>query len=102
MKSHVIPTVFAHTSAEFDKRFAIVIKVARAVQIDFMDGILVPAKSINLADVPDLKKYTCYFEAHLMVARPEIWIKSCSDKGFKKIIFHIEALQNKEQGIRII
>ena len=102
MKSHVIPTVFAHTSSEFEKRFATVIKVARAVQIDFMDGVLVPAKSINLSDVPDLKRYMIDFEAHLMVAHPRTWIEACRDKGFKRIIFHVEACQNREQGIRII
>lgn len=102
MKRTVIPTVFAHSASEFKERFAKLVKVSPALQIDFMDGELVPAKSMPLSDVPSLKKYNVDFEAHLMVAHPEDWIVECMEKGFTKIIIHIEALKNVDRGLDLI
>lgn len=96
---HVIPTVFAHSPAEFKKRFARLVKIAPVIQIDFMDGVFVPTKSMPLSAVPDLRKYKATFEAHLMVAKPEEWIATCKTKGFRKVIVHLEALKDKERGL---
>lgn len=98
---NVIPTVFAHSAAEFKKRFARLVKISSAIQIDFMDSVFVPARSMPLSVVPNLRRYKARFEAHLMVANPERWIAGCREKGFKKVIFHVEALKSKEEGIRI-
>ena len=99
MMIHVIPTVFAHTKEEFQKRFSSLIKFAPAIQIDFMDEEFVPAKSVPLSIVPDLKKFKVKFEAHLMVAHPEEWIEEVAKKGFSKIIVHIETIKNTERGL---
>jgi len=36
-----------------------------------------------------------------MVFHPEKWFKKCKKKGFKKVIFHIEAVQNPEKIIHL-
>ncbi len=95
----IIPTIFAHSVSEFKERFFKLIKIAPALQIDFMDGEFVSAKSMPSSGVPDLRKYKIAFEAHLMVAKPEEWIEEIAQKGFRKIIVHIEAIKNMDRGL---
>ena len=83
MKHCIIPTVFAHSFLEFKARFTKLVKITNALQIDFMDGVLVPGISMPLSVVPELKKYKIAFEAHLMVADPEKWIAEIAKKGFQ-------------------
>ncbi len=87
----IIPTVFARNKKEFDSKFAKLSKVSKELQIDFMDGKLVRSKGIGLADVPKLKGS---FEAHLMVKNPGKWIPGLKKKGFRKVLFHYEALRD--------
>jgi ribulose-phosphate 3-epimerase len=101
-KMKIIPTVFAHNKAEFQKRFKIVLPLSKDIQIDFMDGKLVPAKSVSLSQIPNLKKYNKNFEAHLMVKNPQSLIKKLKRKGFRKILFHYEAYNNIEKSINLI
>ncbi len=100
--NRVIPTVFALSIDEFNEKFSKLVKFASAMQIDFMDGVFVPAKSIPLSIILDLKKYKIAFEAHLMVSDPERWIVECGEKGFNTIIIHIESLKNTERGLDLI
>ncbi|MEK6927076.1 MAG: ribulose-phosphate 3-epimerase [Nanoarchaeota archaeon] len=92
----IIPTVFAHNTEEFSVRFERLIGISNKLQIDFMDGRFVEAKSIELKEIPNLKKYKNKFEAHLMVSNPVGWIEECRKKGFVKIIFHYEAISEEE------
>lgn len=99
---HVIPTDFAFSKKEFKEKFAKLVKISHAIQIDFMDGDFVPVKSVHLKDVPDLRKYNIDFEAHLMVKHPKKWIKGAAKKGFNKLIFHVEVVKSKKKGMKII
>ena len=94
MKHLIIPTIFAHNKKEFDERFAKLIEITHQLQIDFMDGKFVHGKSISIEDVPDCHEYWVKFEAHLMMQKPENYIEKLKEKGFKKIIFHYEAVKN--------
>lgn len=97
----IIPTVFATSNHEFKERFNKLIKISKNIQIDFMDGKFVKSKSISITALPNLKKYKNNFEAHLMVKAPEKYIKKLSSKGFKKIIFHYEAIKNPNKIIQL-
>src|SRR3989344_3001840 len=90
--SHVIPTIFATSKKEFNERFEKILHISKNIQIDFMDGKFVKAKSISPKQVPSLKKYKKNFEAHLMVKSPEKYLSTLKKKGFKKVIIHIESL----------
>jgi ribulose-phosphate 3-epimerase len=65
------------------------------VQIDIADGTLVPAVTVIdvnaigkiIADHPHLS-----FEAHLMVASPEKYLKPLVDAGCKRVIAHVECI----------
>ena len=98
----IIPTIFAHSRKEFQKRFNKLLKISNNLQIDFMDGRFVKAKSISIKEIPNLKKYKNNFEAHLMTENPKKYIKKLKQKGFQKVIFHYEALKNHEEAEKII
>jgi ribulose-phosphate 3-epimerase len=89
----IIPTVFARTKKEFDKDFEVVSDISKDVQIDFMDGKFVKSKSPGLPSVPKITKGN--YEAHLMVRSPEKMIGKLKEKGFKKVLFHYEAMADE-------
>ena len=97
----VIPTVFAKNKKEFKERFRKLIELKRGLHIDFMDGRFIKAKGMSVKDVPDLKKYGRNFEAHLMCSEPVKYVRDLKKKGFKKVIFHYEAVKdiNKILGL---
>lgn len=94
MRNLVIPTVFAISREEFNKRFDKLRTITRYVHIDIMDGQFVPAKSIAISSLPILSNYDNLFEAHLMVVSPEKYIDSLKTKGFRKVIVHYESFEN--------
>lgn len=98
----VIPTIFAHNKKEFEERFKKLLPISKNIQIDFMDGKFVKAKSVQLKNLPNLKKFKNNFEAHLMVSNPEKYLPELKKKGFKKIIFHIEATKYPDKIIEKI
>lgn len=100
--NHIIPTIFATSFKDFDKRFKKLVKISKNLQIDFMDGKFVSSKSIPLSAIPDLKKYKNNFEAHLMVENPDSWVVKLKLKGFKKVIFHYESIPEKVDIVSLI
>ncbi len=97
----VIPTIFARNTKEFDLKFDILRKISRELQIDFMDGKFVEAKSVLLKDLPSFKGKG-RFEAHLMVNNPESYIDELNKKGFFKILFHCESFRDLDQLNRMV
>jgi ribulose-phosphate 3-epimerase len=60
------------------------------VQIDLMDGLFVPTKSIP-PDVINTVETSLFFEVHLMFRDPAAVIEGIDHPGLKKVIFHIES-----------
>ncbi len=102
MKNKIIPTVFAKNKKQFRKRLKKLLELKRDLQIDFMDGKFVKAKGIKISDIPDLKKYSMIFEAHLMAFNPSFYVKELKNKGFKKVIFHYESVNDKDKALGLI
>lgn len=90
----VIPGILEKDFAEIERRVALVAPHVEWVQVDFADNTLVSNETFNdfgkwgelISAYPNLS-----FEAHLMVANPEKYIKPAADAGFKRIIAHVEA-----------
>lgn len=90
----IIPGIFEKELSEIQRKIELVAPHVQWVQIDFADGAFVPTTSF--LDVDKLKPIidaypTLSFEAHLMVANPEKYIKPLVDAGFKRVIAHVEA-----------
>jgi ribulose-phosphate 3-epimerase len=76
------------------------------LHLDVMDGHFVPNLTIGHPVIKCLRKNVpkVYFDAHMMVAKPEQWIEEMAGAGVNQYTFHIEstAAENVPQIIRKI
>jgi ribulose-phosphate 3-epimerase len=102
MKTQIIPTILAVSRKKFNEKLDVLLDISDKIQIDFMDGQFVDAKSVKLSDVPNLNNLDNTFEAHLMVENPGKWVKRLKNRGFDKIIFHWSAVADEVEVKKII
>ena len=74
----IIPAMIAETQGQLDDRIRIVKDHAEIIQLDFMDGLFVPNKSISFDF--NLPEKDIFYEAHLMLDDPLAWIKAHASK----------------------
>lgn len=97
----IIPGVLEKEWDTIESKLRLVAPHVDWVQVDIADNTLVPNETLldfskfspeNLS--PELRHLS--FEAHLMVANPEKYIKPLADAGFKRIIAHVECIDPRE------
>ena len=71
------------------------------VQVDIMDGVFVPSKSIVASDLAKIKT-KLFLEAHLMVKDPINCVEDFKNAGARRIIFHYEATDDVDATIKKI
>ncbi len=65
---------------------------AQYIHIDVMDGLFVPSISFGMPVIKSIRKLTQkVFDVHLMIERPERYIKEFVESGADIITFHLEA-----------
>lgn len=65
---------------------------ARYLHIDVMDGIFVPSISYGMPVIRSIRKCSdIFFDVHLMIDRPERYVKEFAESGADLINFHLEA-----------
>lgn len=73
------------------------------LHIDVMDGIFVPSISYGMPVLKCIRKRTdLILDVHLMIDRPERYVKEFADSGADMINFHIEATKQVEKTIQAI
>lgn len=78
---------------------------AEYLHVDVMDGNFVPNISIGIPVVKSLRKATDMFlDVHLMIDRPQRYVKAFCDAGADLVTFHLEACQPQDvfEAISII
>ena len=86
----IIPAILTGDLTDAQNKLHQIEQFCSVVQIDFMDGTLVPSVSFAIDEVKRMNT-NLDLEAHLMVEYPLREIKKCADVGFKKVFFHIES-----------
>ena len=67
------------------------------LHIDVMDGIFVPNITIGIPVVKSLRKATdAFLDVHLMIDRPQRYVKEFCDAGADLVVFHVEAAQPQD------
>jgi ribulose-phosphate 3-epimerase len=105
-KKEIIPAIIAKNQEELNANISKVIDQVDIIQLDIMDNQFVPNTSLYFDF--KLPNKSCLYEAHLMVSKPEEWVKKYIAK-VDTILIHHESNYNakslistvKEQGKRI-
>lgn len=90
----VIPGIFEKDWTGFAQKVTLVAPYTKWVHVDILDGSMV--EGVTLTDFSQLSTIkgtnsSLSFEAHLIVATPEKYIKPLADAGFSRLIAHVEA-----------
>jgi len=101
MEPEVLPAILVKSRQELLDRIASVKDHVHRIQIDVMDGVFVPNKTIGadeLKVLPPLPKNVRY-EFHWMVRKPEDWISRID--GPHTHIVHVETIESEAQFANI-
>ena len=98
------PSILA---ADFSRLGEQIKEVERAgasyLHIDVMDGFFVPDISFGMPVILSIRNCSdILFDVHLMIDRPERYIKEFSDCGADLINFHLEAEDHVEETVEMI
>jgi ribulose-phosphate 3-epimerase len=75
-----------------DEMFRVVDAGIDAFSLDVMDGHFVPRSTFGELLVAQIRTWVDVpLEVHLMVERPESWVRRMSDAGADMVMFHLEA-----------
>ena len=85
----VVPSVLTKDYQELVRKIRILEPMADVIQIDIMDGELVPNVSVGLEEFHKLVTKS-QLEIHLMVKNPMAYIDTFASIGAFRAIFHIE------------
>jgi len=89
----ILPAVLANNEKDLLKLLDYSRKHFKSVQLDIMDGEMVPSKSVDAGRLKDLDYGALDVEVHLMVRDPALWLKYFKGKNISSMLFHIEIAQ---------
>jgi len=85
----VVPALLTDEREKFVKMLEVCRSFTDYVQVDIMDGVFVPSRSISAKDLKGLKP-SLKSEAHLMVVNPLEWLDVFKEFGSNRIVYHFE------------
>lgn len=97
----IIPAILTSDPKDLETKLQKLQGLTDWVQIDIMDGRFVNNTSVDLNDLTQVSA-DFNFEAHLMVKEPEKYLQSARDVHIKRVIFHLEAVDDVSGSIEKI
>lgn len=89
----IVPAILTDDSTALKRMVQAVKGAVEWAQVDIMDGLFVPSKSIGWQEVK-AAKLPFDWEAHLMVKEPETYFSGFKSARVRRVIFHFEAVND--------
>ncbi len=72
----------------------------KLLHIDVMDGMFVPSISFGMPLITSIRKETAlFFDVHLMIEKPERYIKNFCESGANSLLIHYEACKDLKNNL---
>ncbi len=98
----IAPSILSADFGNLEKSINLV-KEAKWLHVDVMDGHFVPNLTIGPIVVKGLRKYTTQvLDTHLMISEPTKYLKEFIKAGSERITFHIETTTSPKDVIKLI
>ena len=94
--SLIIPTILTSDSKELLHKLNLIKGKIGLVQIDIIDGIFAPKKTIGLKDLAN-RPEGINIELHLMVDRPEDWVEEAAKIKSTGMVAQVEMMDDPEK-----
>ena len=95
---NILPAILTEDSADLEKKIKQAELFTEWVQVDIMDGIFVPSRSIVASQLARIKT-RIKMEIHLMVQEPGSQVESYARAGATRIVFHYESTSSPDSVI---
>ena len=86
----IIPAVLSMTFEDFLHRLRQAESFTGCVEVDLMDGVLVPTRSFDV-DKINAVETSLTFQLHIMAEDPSYFLNRVNHPGLKTVIFHFES-----------
>lgn len=90
----IVPGILTTSLSDLTQQITKVAAVAPLVQIDIVDGQFCDGKTVAVDDLTRDILAPVQTEIHLMVADPALYVEPVAGLGFKRLIFHWEAVSD--------
>ena len=94
----IIPTILTKDPIDLEKKIQDLNGLADRVQIDIIDGLYLPEKTVLLEDLKSIDTLL-KLDIHLMVKDPQSWIDRCLEVMADRIIGQVEMMTDQESFI---
>jgi len=102
--AEIVPAILTNDISDFRKKYAELFALSHyftKLHIDFIDGKFLPNKTVMPKDLA-LESSPFELMAHFMTLHPQIYFFHAKKAGFKWVIFHWEAFEDKNEILDVL
>src|SRR5687767_13645103 len=92
---NIIPAILAKDLSEWEDKFDKVKGLVDRVQLDVVDGVFAPNKTIYPEDLVGQELGGVKIDVQLMVDEPIEWLEQCHSIGADRVFGHVERMEDE-------